>query len=376
MAGLVIVSPQAVDGDRSRGRAEVLARAGLASSLAVRVVVSEATTATTIASVPVERLLPDPRTYRSADPGRGAFDDLLRVPDVVATGLQKARLHPSDLVVLPTAEPADVVGLLQWLDGSDGPGCSCIVGLGPASHGDATDERTRLHRAVAAHVRRSSRGGRLLFVAPGTSARWHENVGFAHVVPGDLAAPEQSTVTDLFPPWPASARVAVTAIPSDAVDQSHVRRSLGFPEDALTVVIWGPDGVETVLERLAAVPWSATVLAIVVGARPAMKLPFTMGTLGEPASDDERRVLAALGDLHVMAGLAPRDDLVRTIMEQGGAVLHADSQVRNGLPLSAAIPAVESLGRRLAGLLLRRDLVRALGRSNRSVLEGALCRSA
>ena len=376
MARLVVVHPWAEGGDEVTAGLSSLAQAGFDAGVPVRLVTPSSFPVAMVATVPVERVLPDPADVRSTDAVSALFDDVLVVPDALARSLGQLGLHGNDLVLIPEADACVLAGIARFL-GDHPHGCALVAGLakraaGVEQAGPDQQNHHRLLRAVGNQLRRVDTDRLLLIAAPG-DAIWYGATELPNVVAGELSPPQASTVADLLPPWPArSSATGPASASAPLVDGDMVRRGFKIPGDTQVVVVWGDEGTEDVLLALTAVPWAATALVIVVGAQPAGTFPLTVGTLPAPASIEESRVVAALGDLHVVPGAGRADEVTRILLEQGRAVLCRPTP--DTARLLSPVQTIDGpLERRLCGLLLRPDLLAALGRRNRTAFEGASC---
>ena len=367
----MVVHPSADADPRWEPEMPALVQAGFDAGATVRLVTPHSFGPAMVRTVPTERVLPDPGEMRSADPVCALLDDLLTIPTDFARSMAALGLHVNDIVLFPVAGACELLGIARWM-GESWPGCAVVAGL-PAITAVADEaEQHRLFRAVANQLRRGPTD-RLALVASKGDAGRYTAAELPNVVVGELCPPGARTLADLLPSWPVARRTGeVAATLSPLVDPCRVRRGFKVPEDVTVVVVWGEEGVEDVLVALSAVPWAATALVVVVGAQPDGRFPLTVGTLAAPATDEELCVVAALGDLHVVPGAAAADGVARALMEQGRALLCRPTPGVADL-LSPAQTIDGPLAPRLCGLLLRPELLAALGRRNRAVLEGASC---
>ena len=380
MTRLVVVHPWA-DGDRRwESELSALVQAGFDAGAAVRLVTPRSCGSRMVRTVPTERVLPDPAEGRSSDPVSALLDDALFLPVGFAESLAGLGLHANDVVLFPVAGACELLGIARWMTGRSWPGCAVLAGLPPVHSPPDDPEQRRLFHAVGNQLRRGATD-RLALLARDDDAGWYAAAGLPSVLVGELCAPGAGALAELLVPWPSPGPGPKRSSMLPAlVDARLVRRGFKLPEHVAVVVIWGEEGAHEVLAALTTVPWAASALVIVVGASPDIvvgappegQFPLTVGTLVAPASDEEMRVVAALGDLHVVPGTALADQLARPVMEQGRALLCRPTPELAGL-LSAPQTIEGPLETRLCGLLLRRELLAALGRRNRHVLEGALC---
>lgn len=378
MSRLVLVSLSSGPTDDTLQTIDLFCRRGLASASVVRCLVPSGPEWTTLgsmvrSSVPLEPILP-PVPALVSDSDTAVLEYLCDLPWVMSEALRRARLHPADLLVVPEADPVQLLGLAAWLDGTD-RAPAVVVGV---THRDDTapGDWARLHRLAA---RRLSRSGPTRLVV---SAARQEDFGrlaasgYPILAPGEMAGATSSVAAGLLPRAPAAVNETYRERAGGLLPVGVVRRALGLPVTGRIVVVWGEDGAGAA-RALAALPWASQLTCLAVGAPlPDQKWPFTLGQLPTANGLEQKQALAAVGDLHVMPTPDADPGAVAVVMAQGRPLLcPVESAAADHLD-DGQLYAPGGLEWHLAGLLLRPELLRLFGARNLKISEDMQCVSA